>query len=62
MVKSPSLPPWQVRDNGLLSRLNEELEERVCEREAELGRVREEAVDQRSLLSAMHQDKETISR
>ena len=34
----------------------------MCELEAELSRLREEAVDQQSLLTTIAQDKETISR
>ncbi len=45
-----------------MSRLNEEQEERLCELDEELRRVKEEVVDQHGLLTTMHQDKETISR
>lgn len=34
----------------------------MCELEAELSRLREEVIDQQSLLTTIAQDKETISR
>lgn len=43
-------------------RMNSEHENRVIELEMELSRLKEQTVDQKSLLTTMAQDKETLSR
>ena len=43
-------------------RMNSEQENRVIELEMELSRLKEQTVDQRSLLTTIAQDKETLSR
>ncbi|KAM3825556.1 golgin subfamily A member 2 isoform 2-T2 [Vipera latastei] len=52
----------QVRDNGQLSQLNQEQEERLQELEKALQRYSEEAVDKQQILENMQSDKATISR
>ncbi|XP_039177531.1 golgin subfamily A member 2 isoform X6 [Crotalus tigris] len=62
--KEELLDRWQtqVRDNGQLSQLNQEQEERLQELEKALQRHSEEAVDKQQILENMQSDKATISR
>uniref|UniRef100_A0A8C6YJ34 Golgin subfamily A conserved domain-containing protein n=1 Tax=Naja naja TaxID=35670 RepID=A0A8C6YJ34_NAJNA len=62
--KEELLDQWQtqVRDNGQLSQLNQEQEERLQELEKALQRYSEEAVDKQQILENMQSDKATISR
>ncbi|XP_070811769.1 golgin subfamily A member 2 isoform X2 [Pituophis catenifer annectens] len=62
--KEELLDRWQtqVRDNGQLSQLNQEQEERLQELEKALQRYSEEAVDKQQILENMQSDKATISR
>ncbi|XP_070614876.1 golgin subfamily A member 2 isoform X2 [Erythrolamprus reginae] len=62
--KEELLDQWQtqVRDNGQLSQLNQEQEERLQELEKALQRFSEEAVDRQQILENMQSDKATISR
>ncbi|XP_032088723.1 golgin subfamily A member 2 isoform X3 [Thamnophis elegans] len=62
--KEELLGRWQiqVRDNGQLSQLNQEQEERLQELEKALQRYSEEDVDKQQILENMQSDKATISR
>ena len=43
-------------------RLNSEQERRIYELELEMSRLKEQSVDQKSLLTTITQDKEAVSR